>query len=165
MIVRVHVQSRAIKGKDAGIGRQVALALLLPKNLSQQQPLLMSADHNTPLFEISDGDDAMYEDDPAIIQARANLAAAEHVQQERAEQKRLEREEQRAQAEAERLKGEIEEVEKRRRELEEVEVRRLAQEKDRLEVEKQIEEQHGVQLRRAEEGSVGGTIASQSWPK
>ena len=71
----------------------------------------MSADPNTPLFEISNGDDATYEDDPAIIQARANLAAAEHVQQEKAEQKRLEREEPRAQAEAEKLKGEIKEAE------------------------------------------------------
>ena len=53
----------------------------------------MSADPNTPLFEISDGDDATYEDDPAVIQARANLMVAEHVQQEKAEQKRLEREE------------------------------------------------------------------------
>ena len=60
----------------------------------------MSTDHNTPLFEISDGDNATYEDDPAVIQARANLVAAEHVQQEKAEQKRLEREEWRAQAEA-----------------------------------------------------------------
>ena len=56
----------------------------------------MSADHNTPLFEISNGDDMTYEDDPAIIQARANLVVVEHVQQEKAEQKRLEREEWRA---------------------------------------------------------------------
>ena len=98
----------------------------------------MSADHNTLLFEISDGDDVTYEDDPAVIQARANLAVAEHVQQEKAEQKQLEREEQRVQAEMGKLKGEIEEVE----------MRRLAQEKDRLE--KEVEEQRGAQLRRAE---------------
>ena len=90
----------------------------------------MSADPNTLLFEISDGDDATYKDDPAVIQARANLAAVECVQQERAEQKRLEREEQRAWAEAEKLKGEIEEVERRWRELKEAELRQLAQERD-----------------------------------
>ena len=71
----------------------------------------MSADHDTPLFEISDGDDTTYKDDPAIIQARANLVVVERVQQERAEQKRLEREERRAWAEVEKLKGEIEEAE------------------------------------------------------
>ena len=66
--------------------------------------------------------------------------AVEHVQQERAEQQRLEREEQRVWAEAEKLKGEIEEAERRWRELEEAELRwreleeaelrRLAQERD-----------------------------------
>ena len=91
-----------------------------------------------------------YEDDPAVIQARANLTVVERVQQEKAEQKRLEREEQRARAEAERLKGEIEEVERKWRELEEAELRRLAQERDRLEAEKRIEEQRGVQLCGAE---------------
>ena len=70
--------------------------------------------------------ESLYKDDPAIIQARANLVAVERVQQERAEQKRLEREEWRAWAEVKKLKGEIEEAEKRRRELEEAEVRRLA---------------------------------------
>ena len=95
----------------------------------------MSTDHNTPLFEISDGDDVTYKDDPAVIQAKANLVAVERVQQEKAEQKWLEREERRVRVEVEKLKGEIEEVEKRRRELEEAEMRRLAQEKDRLEKE------------------------------
>ena len=118
----------------------------------------MSANHNTPLFEISNGDDAMHEDDPAVIQARANLMAAQCVQQEKAEQKRLEREEWRAQVEVEKLKGEIKEVEKRRRELEEVEMRRLAKEKDRLE--KEVEEQRRVQLHGAEEGGIGGTVPS-----
>ena len=158
MIVRVRVQSQAIKGKDAGIGGQVALAPPTPKNLSQTRTLPMSADHNTPLFKISDGDDATYKDDPAIIQARANLMVVERVQQEKAEQKRLEREEQRVWVEAEKLKGEIEEAEKRRRELEEVEMRRLAQEKDYLE--KEVEEQCGVQLHGVEEGGVVGAIAS-----
>ena len=116
------------------------------KLLSQTRTPFMSADHDTPLFEISDGDDTMYKDDPAIIQVRANLVVVECVQQERAEQKRLEREEQRVWAEGEKLKGEIKEAEKRRRELEEVEVRRLAQEKDYLEVEKKVKEQCGVQL-------------------
>ena len=90
----------------------------------------MSNNPNTPLFEISDGDDTTYEDNPAVIQARANLTAAEHVQQEKAEQKRLEREEQRVRGEAEKLKGEIEEAEKRWKELKEAELRRLAQERD-----------------------------------
>ena len=67
-----------------------------------------------------------YEDDPAVIQARANLTVVERVQQQKAEQKRLEREERRAWAEAERLKGEIKEVERKWRELEEAELRRLA---------------------------------------
>ena len=80
----------------------------------------MSAYHDTPLFKISDGDNTMYEDDPAVIQARANLIAVECVQQERAEQKRLEREERRVRVEAEKLKGEIKEAEKRRKVLEEV---------------------------------------------
>ena len=118
----------------------------------------MSANHNTLLIEISDGDDATYEDDPAIIQARANLTVAEHVQQEKAEQKRLEREGWRVWAEAEKLKGEIEEAEKRRRELKEVEMRRLAQEKDCLE--REVEEQCGVQLHGVEEGGVVGASAS-----
>ena len=118
----------------------------------------MSTDPNVPLFEISDGDDAMYEDNPAVIQARANLAAAECVQQEKAEQKRLEREEWRVRVEAEKLKGEVKEVEKSRRELEEAEMRRLSQEKDHLE--KEVEEQCGVQLRGAEEGGIVSTIAS-----
>ena len=52
----------------------------------------MSADPNTPLFEIRDGDDIMYKDDPAVTQAKVNLMAAECMQQERAEQRRLERE-------------------------------------------------------------------------
>ena len=67
MIMRVRIRSRAIKGKDAGIGGQVTLAPPTPKNLSQTHTLPMSADHNTLLFKISDGDDAMYEDDPAVI--------------------------------------------------------------------------------------------------
>ena len=75
---------------------------------------------------------------------------AEHVQQEKAEQTRLEREEQRARAEVERLKGEIKEVERKQRELKEVELRRLAQERDQLEVEKWVEEQHRAQLRGVE---------------
>ena len=79
-----------------------------------------------------------------VIQARANFTAAERVQQEKAEQKQLEREEWRAWAEAEKLKGEIEGAEKRRRELKGAEVRRLAQEKDCLE--KEVEEQRGAQL-------------------
>ena len=111
MIVRVRVQSWAIKGKDAGIGRQVALCTPTPKG---QHTLLMSTDPNTPLFVISNGDDVEYEDDPAVAQAKANLMVVEWIQQERAEQRRLEREEWKAQAEAERLRREIEEVERER---------------------------------------------------
>ena len=85
MIMRVCVRSWAIKGKNAGIGGQVALVPLLPKNPSQKQhSLLMSADHNMPLFEISDSNEIEYEDNPAIAQAKANLTAVEQIQQERA---------------------------------------------------------------------------------
>ena len=51
----------------------------------------MSAKLNTPLFVISNGDDIKYEDDPTVTQAKVNLMAVEHVQQERAKQRRLER--------------------------------------------------------------------------
>ena len=47
--------------------------------------------------------------------------AVEHVQQEKAEQRRLERDKQRAWEEVEKLRGEIKEVERRWRELEEAE--------------------------------------------
>ena len=60
----------------------------------------MSADPNAPLFVISDGDDIKYNDDTAVAQAKANLTAVEQIQQERAKQRRLEREEWKAQAEA-----------------------------------------------------------------
>ena len=146
------------------MGRQVALAPFLLKPTSKTTPP-MSADPNTPLFEISDGDNITYEDDPAIIQVRENLVVAECIQPEKAEQRRLEREEWRVRVEVERLKGQIEEVERAWRELEETELRRLAQEKDRLEEEKWVEEQCGAQLCGAEEGGIGGTIASQSWPE
>ena len=102
----------------------------------------------------------MYEDDPTDIQVRANLVAAECIKQEKAKQRRLEREEQRASAEAERLKGEIEEAERAQRELKEAELRRLAQEKERLEEEKQVKEQCRVQLHGVEEGGIGGAITS-----
>ena len=61
------------------------------KKLSQHTPL-MSADPNTPLFVISDGDDIEYEDNPTVTQVKANLTAVEHIQQEKAKQRRLERE-------------------------------------------------------------------------
>ena len=48
----------------------------------------MSADPNTPLFVLSDDDNDKYEDDPAVTQAKVNLAAAERIQQEKAEQRR-----------------------------------------------------------------------------
>ena len=93
---------------------------------SKKKPCtLMSADPNTPLFMLSEGDDVEYEEDPAIAQAKANLAVAECIQREKAEQRRLEREEWKVRAEVERLMWEIEEVERQRRELEEVELERL----------------------------------------
>ena len=104
----------------------------------------MSADPNTPLFILSDNDDIEYKDNPAATQAKANLAAVEHIQEEKAKQRRLEREEQKARGEAERLMWEIEEAEKQWRELEEAEVERLMQEKERLEEEKQAEQWHAV---------------------
>ena len=48
------------------------------------------------------------------------------MQQEKVEQRRLEREQWQVEAEVERLRGEIEEVERKWRELEEAELRRLA---------------------------------------
>ena len=69
----------------------------------------MSADPNTPLFVISDKDDIKYKDDPAVTQVKANLAAVECIQQEKAEQRRLEREELKAWVEAEHLTKEIKE--------------------------------------------------------
>ena len=110
----------------------------------------MSADPNTPLFEISDGDDVLYEDDPTVTQAKANLMVAECMQQERAEQRRLEREERKAWAEVERLTREIEEAERKWRELEEAELERLTWEKEKLEEEKQVKQQHAVALQGVE---------------
>ena len=149
MIVRVHIQSRAIKGKDAGIGGQVALAPLLSKKLSQHT-LLISTDPNTPLFMISNGDNIEYEDDPAITQVKVNLAVVEHIQQEKPKQRRLESEERKAWAEVEHLTKEIEEAERKWRELEEAEVERLMWEKERLEEEKRVEQQHAAVLHGSE---------------
>ena len=75
---------------------------------------------------------------------------AERVQQERAEQRRLEREEWKAQVEVERLTQEIEEVERNQRELKEVELERLTQEKEQLEEEKRVEQQRIVTLHGSE---------------
>ena len=110
----------------------------------------MSTDPNMPLFKISDGDDLSYKDDPVIMQVKANLAAAERVQQERAEQRRLEREERKAQVEAEWLLWEIEKAERKWRELEEVELEQLTLEKERLEEETCVEQQHAEVLRGSE---------------
>ena len=100
------------------------------QNSKSKNTPLMSADPHTPLFKISNGNDATYKEDPAVIQARPNLVAVECIQQEKAEQRRLERDKQRAWEEVEKLRGEIKEVERRWRELEEAELRRLAQERD-----------------------------------
>ena len=120
------------------------------KNLSQTRTLPMSTDPNTPLFVLSDDDDIEYEDDPAVAQAKANLVVAERIQTERAEQRRLEREEWKVRVEAERLTREIEEAERKRKELEEAELEQLTQEKERLEEEKRAEQQHAAALRGSE---------------
>ena len=100
---------------------------------------LMSADPNAPLFMISDGDDIEYDNDPAVAQAKANLAVAEQIQWERAKQRRLEREERKAWAEVDRLRWEIEEAEREQKELEEAEVERLTWEKEKLEEQNRAE--------------------------
>ena len=105
----------------------------------------MSANPNTPLFVLSDDNDNKYEDDPAVTQAKANLMAVEHIQQEKAEQRRLEREE-KARVEVERLMWEIEEAERQWRELEEAEIERLTREKEKLEEEKRVEQRHAAAL-------------------
>ena len=115
-----------------------------------QHTPLMSANPNTPLFEISDGEDVKYKDDPAVAQVKANLAAVEQIQQERAKQRRLEREEWKVRAEAERLRREIEEVEREWRELEEAEVERLTREKEKLEEENRVEQRCTVALHGSE---------------
>ena len=84
----------------------------------------MSTDRNMPLFKLNDKDNITYEDDPTIMQARANLMGVEWVQQEKAKQRMLDREQWQAQAEAERLRGEIKEAERKWRGLEEAELRR-----------------------------------------
>ena len=113
----------------------------------------MSADHNMPLFEISDGDNIEYEDNPAVAQGKVNLAAAEQIQQERAEQRRLEREEWKVEAEAERLRWEIKEAEREQRELKEAELGWLTLEKERLEEEVCVEQQHVEVLHGSERGA------------
>ena len=89
-------------------------------------------------------------DNPAMTQAKANLAAAECMQQERAEQRRLERAEQKVWVEVEHLTKVIKEAERKRRELEGVELERLTQEKEKLEEEKRVEQQHAAALCRLE---------------
>ena len=55
------------------MGRQVALVPLLDQKTSKSKIFTaMSTDLNTPLFEISDGDDIEYEDDPAVTQAKCS---------------------------------------------------------------------------------------------
>ena len=110
----------------------------------------MSTNSSTPLFMLSDGDDVKYEEDPAIAQTKANLVAAERIQREKAEQRRLEREEQKVEVEVERLTWEIEEAERQQRELEEAEVERLTWEKERLEEEKRVEQRHAATLHGSE---------------
>ena len=106
----------------------------------------MSADPNAPLFVISDEDDVEYNDDPAVAQVKVNLAVAEQIQQERAKQRRLKREERKVWAEVDRLRQEIKEAEREWKELEEAEVERLTQEKEKLEEENRVEQQCAVAL-------------------
>ena len=106
----------------------------------------MPADLEPPLFGICNGDEIEYEDNPAIAQAKANLVAAEQIQQKRAKQRRLEREERKAQAEVERLRWEIEEVEREWRELKEAELGHLTCEKEQLEEERRVEQQCAAAL-------------------
>ena len=120
-----------------------------PKSKKTRTPP-MSADPNTLLFVLSDDDDVEYEDNPAVTQAKANLAVAERIQQEKAEQRRLEREEWKVWVEVEHLTREIEEAERKWRELEEAELERLTQERERLEEEKQVEQQCMATLRGSE---------------
>ena len=110
----------------------------------------MSANPNTPLFKISNGDEIEYEDNPAVAQVKANLMAAEQIQQERAEQRRLEREEWKAWVEVERLRQELGEAEREWRELEEAELGWLTWEKEQLEEEKRVEQQQAAALCRSE---------------
>ena len=119
----------------------------------------MSADPNAPLFVISDGDKVKYKDDPAIAQVKANLAVAERIQQERAKQRRLEREEQKAQVEVERLRWEIKEVEREQRELKEAEVERLTREKEKLEEENRVEQWCTVALHGSERAAEQRRVA------
>ena len=106
----------------------------------------MSTDPNTLLFMLSDANDDKYKDDPAVTQAKVNLVAVERIQQEKAEQRRLEREERKVWVEAERLTQEIEEAERQWRELEEAEVERLMREKEKLEEEKWVEQWRAAAL-------------------
>ena len=117
-----------------------------------------------PLFKISDREDIKYKDDPAVTQAKANLAAVERIQQEKAEQRRLEREERKAWAEVERLMWEIKEVERQQRELEEAEVERLTWEKERLEEEKWVEQRHAVALHGSERAAERRQVALAASP-
>ena len=95
MIMRVHIQSQAIKGKSARSGGQVTLHTPTTSKKTQVQKhphCTMSADGTTPLFKVHDEDKVTYEDDPTVLQVRANLVVAEWVQQEKVKQMRLERE-------------------------------------------------------------------------
>ena len=74
----------------------------------------------------------------------------EWIQQERAEQRRLEREEWKAWVEVERLRWEIEEPEREWRELKEAEVERLTREKEKLEEENRAEQWHTAALHGSE---------------
>ena len=102
MIMRVRVQSQAIKGKNRD-GQTSHTCAPLDKT-SKSKSSLPCPPTQIPLFEISDGDNVIYEVNPAVTQVKANLMAVECMQQERAEQRRLEREEWKAWAEAKRLK-------------------------------------------------------------
>ena len=138
------------KGKRRRKWRTSRTCAPTPKISKSNNPPLISANPNPPLFVISDGDDVEYEDDPAVAQAKVNLMVVERIQQEKAEQRRLEREEWKAWVEVERLRREIKEAEREWRELEEAEVERLTQEKEKLEEENRVEQQRTAALHRSE---------------
>ena len=141
------------KGEDTGNRQTSRTCAPTPKNPSPKHTLPMSANPNTPLFVLSDNNNNnKYEDDPAITQVKANLAVAECIQQEMAEQKRLEREEWKARVDAERLTREIKEAERQWRELEEAEIERLTQEiKEAERQQRELEEAEIERLTREKE--------------
>ena len=80
MIVRVCVQSQAIKGKRRRDGWTSCTYAPPPKNSNSKTTPPMSTDSNIPLFKVSDRDDMIYKDNPTMTQVKVNLVVAEQVQ-------------------------------------------------------------------------------------